>query len=592
MMAFVETRTQFPDFQTSKDFFKSGLGSPPEVKITGGAGGAAVQSPGVSPPGQGVSPPATQDWAPPPSSSGTLAPTVQPINLGYQAGGTAESKLFQPVGQGVQAGEKQLTEFADMFRTEAGPSRTYESIGAQGTLAGAVQGGNLQPAKDLVGASYQGPGGLDPNAAGNLMSLAGRLRAREEALGTGGGVSTILQQSSPGLTGGEARYTAQDLMTPEYRAKLQQATAGIDPFAERLESEILGTQEFARQRGEEEALIAEKSQQYLTGRGTGITDAIAAQMAEAQGQQQEATDYWQQIQAGEGPSDIATALREAQAGGVLDPSVDPEAFNTELQQALAAAPEEKQAILDQEKYAELKDVPIGEIGVDKKGRQTYLLPDANGNLVDFRQVLGKTAKGVLFKERQGELEEAFSPARGVGFPGGATSGEKWGEQSVGQLASPMYFGEDIDLPQVKEFLEFDPGTRPSRGNVSTEEQQTHYNRIQEILGNLDRIATDASPFKAAVIMASVDEYLAAEEEALTSQTGQLDAQAKQWFQQVKKARKAVRKAEREEDYGKIGMVVGGVLGGIVGTVVAPGAGTAIGAGIGTQLGEGIGTSLA
>jgi hypothetical protein len=425
------------------------------------------------------------------------------------------------------------------------------------------------------------------------MDLAGRLRVREEGLGTGGGVSTILQQSSPGLTGGEARFTAEDLMTPEYRAKLQQATSGIDPFAERLESEILGSQAFAQQRGEEEALIAEKSQQYLTGRGTDITDAIAAEMAEKTELQEEAADYWEQIQGGEGPSDIATALREAQAGGVLDPSVDPNAFNTELQQALAAAPEEKQAILDQEKYAELKDIPIGQVGVDKKGRQNYLIPDANGNLVDFRTVLGKTDKAVLFKERQTELEEKFSSARGVGFAGGEkTSGEKWGEQSIGQLASPLYFGDDIDLPQIKDFLDFNPGTRPSRGNVSTEEQQTHYNRIQEILGNLDRIATDASPFKAAVIMASVDEYLAAEEEALSAQEGELDAQAKQWFAQVKKSRKAVRKAEREEDYGKIGAVVGGVLGGAVGFVAGGPVGATVGVGVGSQIGSSVGESAA
>ena len=593
-MAFVETRTTFPDFQTSKDFFKSGLGSAPspDVQITGGVGGAAVQQPGVTQPAQGVSQPtalpATQPTAapqatPPVSPSQLAQPTYEPVPFDFQQAGTATSKLFDPVTGATQAGEEQLTEFADLFRTEAGPSRTFGGIGGEETLESAVMGGPLGPAQELVGAQYQGPFGLDPEAAGGLMALTGQLRAREQALGTGGGISEILTQSTPGITGGEARFTAEDLLTPEYRTQLGEVTAGIDPFAGRLEEEILGTQAFAQQRTGEEEEIARLSGEYLTGRQAGIETGIETEVRTQLDRQAEATDIWSDVTQASSATEIADVLRKAQESGIMDPSVDVDRFNTELQQAITAAPEQYQAILDQEKYASLKDVPIGEIGVDNKGRQTYLIDGK-----DFRTVLGaKSAEAVAFKQRQGELEEAFSPARGRPFPMGRPTGE---EPSIGQLASPLYFGEDINVPQIREFLNFDPGIRPSRGNVSTEEQRSQFNRIQEIMGNLDRIAESTTPFRAATIGASLDEYLAAEEEALTAQKETLDEGGKQWFNMVKKARKDYRKAERESDWGKVGAVVGGVLGAVVGTVVGgPGlgtvAGTGIGAGVGRQAGE-------
>lgn len=597
-MAFVETRTKFPSFRRSKDFFKSGLGAPPEVQITGGVGGAAVPPAGGTPQTLGASQPTTPPPAPPPSTApatgtpaappppagDTLAPTVQPIELGYQTTGGIESRLFDPIGEATQAGEAQLTEFADLFRTEAGPSRTFESINAPATLEGAIQGAPIAPAQELLASQYQGPAGLDPGAAGNLMDLAGRLRTRQEALGTGGGLSETLAQSAPGTTGGEARFTAQDVLGPDYRGRLAAATAGVDPFAGRLESEITGTAEFAKQRTGEEEAIATQAEGYLRERKTGITGDIEAEMETQLGLQGQAGDLFREaLKEGQTPEQIADILREAQSLGFIDPEADVGAFNTEIRQAISANPAIAQGIMNDPKFADLADVPIGEIGVDDKGRQTYLLPDEEGNMVDFRQVLGKTAKGVLFKERQAAFEEAFSSQRGVPFPGGRTStdGGRFGDPSLSQLADPLYFGKGIEssLPQITSFLDLDSGVRPSRGNVSTEEQRDQYNRIGEILQDLDRIEKDETPFRAATIAARVDEFLTAEEEALEEQKDTLDKQGKQWFHQVKTLRKRYRKAEREAKWGKIGGAVGSVLLSPLG----PGLSTAVG----TKAGEGL-----
>ncbi len=612
-MAFVETRTRFPDFQRSKDFFKSGLGAPPEVQITGGVGGAAVPQPGVTPQAPGVSQPTTP---PPPSTApatgtpsvpppaggelftppagDTLAPTVDKIDLGYQTTGGIEERLFDPVGQATEAGEAQLTEFADLFRTQAGPSRTYESIGAQETLEGAVQGAPIAPAQELLASQYEGPAGLDPGAAGSLMDLAGRLRTRQEALGTGGGLSETLIQSAPGTTGGEARFTAQDVLGPDYRGRLAEATAGVDPFAGRLEEEILGTAEFAEQRVGEEEAIATQAEDYLRGRKTGISGDIEAEMAKQLGLQGQAGDLFRDaMEEGKTAAEIADILREAQSMGFIDPEADVSAFNSEIRQAIAANPEVREEIMNRPEFSELADVPIGEIGVDEKGRQTYFIPDAAGNMVDFRTVLGKTDKGVLFKERQAALEEAFSPTRGVPFPGGKTSGDQFGEPSLSQLADPLYFGEGIEasLPQITSFLDLEKGVLPSRGNVSTEEQRDQFNRIGEILDDLERIEEDETPFKAAMIGVKVDEYLTAEEEALEAQKDTLDKQGKQWFHQVKKLRKRYRNAEREAKWAKVGAVLGAVL---LGGGAGGGLGTdpVIGASIGSGAGGGLARSSA
>lgn len=574
-MPFLASRTSFPSFERSRDFFRSGIGPPPaprvqQPRISGGAptpqtggpvtqeapqtGGPVIQEftpqqqPTTTAPAAPQAPTPSQSQVPPAVQAQTPqapAPQAAPVNLGYQTQGTLEERLFQPVQQATQVGEEQLRQFADLFRQQAGPSRTFAGIGGAGTLEAAVQGGAMDPARALVGAQYTGPQGLDPTAAGNLMDLASRLRTRQQALGTGGGLATTIRQSTPGATGGEARFTARDILDPEYRQRLAQATAGVDPFAQQLETEITGAGEFARQRAGEEEDIARQAREYLTGRRGGITEDIQSEIDRRLQQQLQARELFGRAVGTEDPEALAGILRRAQESGALAEGVDPAAFQTDIFRRGQEAQALERSIMEKPEYESISKYGPAERGASGSGRGT-LTYYIDGK--DYRQVIPDKRERNLFLKRQQELERSFDPL---------TAGVRRGEESA--FLNPLYLGGEFQGPQAAQYLEFDPGMRPSRGNVSTEEQRSQFNTINDLLGNLDRISKDESPFRAAIIGANIERYLEDEEAALEAQTGELSQAAKEWRGQVKKMRKAYRKAKRSEEYGKIGAVVGGLL---------------------------------
>jgi hypothetical protein len=570
-MAFLSSRTTFPDFNKSKNYFLTGLGGPPAVDIAEdfgapGGGAAAVSAPAT---GGQAAPPATTDWTPPPPATTVAAPpppppateTYTPPTLNYgdpgQAGGGGlYGQLVDPVVGAAQAGSADVMSFADQFRSAAGPSRTYDDIGAEATLSGAVEGAPLGPAFDLVGAQYEGPAGLDPTGVGGLGFLQGQLETREQALGTGAGLTTAIGQTVQTLTPGETRFEAEAMFDPAYRAALATDLAPIGQFAGELATETQAAKEFAESRAAQEADIAAKSTEYLTGRGEGITGDIQAQIDEITAQQLGASQAFTGALGSEDPAAMVEALRKAQEGGFTGDVDVAGGFETEAFKAGQGAEANTAAIIGDPKYAALKDVPQGQLGIDSKGRQTYMIPDENGDLKDFRTVLGKGDEAVLFKERQAALEEAFGSQRGVSFPGGRTSGDYFGDPTGQQLTNPLYFGEEFQGPEIASYLGFEPGFRPSRENVSSEQQRDQYNRIQELIGNLDRMSEDKeNPWKFAMITANLDGYLEDEIAALEAQGDTLSKEGKEWFAMVRAARKAARKKKawkKYKAYGKIG----------------------------------------
>lgn len=583
-MAYMGTSpVEFPSFERSRNYFRTGLGGPPAARYaeppqlerwggssqriaregTGAGGGGGITSPTPTTPAaptgppQGTQPPQTtapQVSSPAPHTGQQTAPqqpyTAPTLGYGTYQGGPLETALFSPVQQAAQQGLSDVERFAEQFRQQAGPSRTYEGIGGQQTLASAVEGGPMDPARALVGARYTGPAGLDPNAVAGLQFLQGQLEQRQKSLGTGAGLTTTIGQTVQDLTPGEARFEARHLFTPEYRAALQAAMAPVGQFGETFGQERAGAEQFAAQRGAEESDIAQRAAEYLTGRRGGITGDIEQQLSQAQAQQIGAGKAFQDILGLDDTAATIEALRKAGTAGYLAPELDPNAFMTPGNVAQQGFQQAQAAILA--RYPGLEGVPIGQVGVDKKGRQTYLIPDEKGELVDFRQVLGKTPKAVEFKERQAALEEAFSPARGVPFASGARpSGDRFGEASTQALVNPLYFGSPFEGPQIQSYLTFDPGIRPSRGNVSTEDQRNQYNRIQDLLGELDRIEAEEGPWKAAMIGGNAIQYLEDEIAALESQKGNLSQSAKEWFNKVKRLRKDYRKHEERSDWAKI-----------------------------------------
>lgn len=548
----------FPDFGESKEFFRTGVGTSPEQQITTApaaappAAAAPATAPGLPAAAPAVSQPAAPAAAPqaPPQAAPPEAPGIP--QLGYQTTGTGTERLLAPVTTGVQAGEQALTSFADMFREQAGPGRTFQDIGAPGTLETAItQGGAaLDPARELVGAQYTGPVGLDITGRAGLEKLAADLRIREAALGTGGGIAETLRQSTEGrLTPGEARYTARDVLTPEYVQQLGAATAGISPFGERIGTEAVGAAEFAQARAQQEADIAAQSREYLGGREAGIESDIQGQIEAALAQQAGVAEQAGKI--AEAPDFQATmkALEEAQQMGAIPPDVDLSQLDTEAQQALVAATENREKIMA--KYGSVAQYELGVPGVGKRGKPSPFVRDAQGNLRDYREVIPKELQKD-WTARQAELEEEFNPLR-----------QKWmesQERTLQQTVSPIYYGAgpgdpafagQFQGPQQAAYLQFDPGVRPSRGNISTEDQRAQFNNINDLLGNLDRIAKDENVWKAATIGVNVEKYLEEEAAELEGRKDTLDQTGREWLNQVKKLRKTYKKKKKKEEWGKI-----------------------------------------
>lgn len=581
-MAYLGTsEVSFPDFEQSRNYFRTGVGSPPQASYSmpnleswGGGGGSRYITSGTSSGGT-VSSPAPSPQPQQPTQQPTQQPPQQPApqpeqqaqqplevqspapykapTLGYgnYQGGDLKQSLFNPVQQAAQQGSADVVKFADMFRQQAGPSRTYQGIGAESTLGSAVEGGPLEPARQLVQAEYQGPAGLDPNAVGALQFLAGQLGQRQKNLGTGAGLTSTIGQTVGTLTPGEARYDARALFTPEYRQALAGAMAPVGQFTEQLGTETQAAQDFAAQRAAEESDIARRAAEYLTGRRSGIESDIGTQLEAARQQQQDIGEAYGNILNAEDVASTVAALRAAEQLGAL--GFDANELVSPAMQAQVDFPAQQQAIMDA--YPQLKNIPLGQLGVDGKGRQTYLVPNDKGEMVDFRNAMS-TEDARAFKQRQFDLEQQFAPGRGLVYASGQrTSGDYFGRPDVAGLVNPMYHGDQFEGPKVQSYLQFDPGVTPSRGNVSTAEQRDQYNRINDLLDNMDRIA-EQEPWRAAQIGAEVDSYLADEEDALNKQAEKLDAKTKEWFYSVKKLRKKVRQKEREAPWAKIGRTFG------------------------------------
>lgn len=491
----------------------------------------------------------TQNVQPSAQGMGTALQKAEPLSKpdpisqppSFKTSGTLQQRLFQPLQTGAERGQEALGEAVSYFQQEAGPSRTYGSIGAEDTLGRAVTGGaagDIEAAQGLVGAQYGGPQGLEQGNVAALQSMLDQLRTRQQALGTGGGLQTLIQQSVAGLTPGEARFEAKRRLPGSREQARDIGFETIAPLTGQLQAERKAAEEFAKQRTGEEQGIAEQSRGFLTGKRGTIEQDLATKIAAAQQQQAQEAQEYQDILAAD-PSGRLAALRK----------VEPElaaGFDTDLRRQDIAADKQFQSILDDPKYASISEIdPLG-MTITKRGKRFY---SSDGQ--DLRSVVPDKKTRQLLYDRQQDLEDKFSdrkynPFRRTGDPGELSA------------LRPLYGEGGFDAADPADYLGFDPGMRPSRENLSSKDQKAHFNNIQDILGNLNKIG-DAEPFRAAEIFADVDRYLEEENAALESAKENLSSQQKSWAKQVKTARKAVRKAKREETYGKIGAVVGGVL---------------------------------
>jgi hypothetical protein len=442
---------------------------------------------------------------------------------------------------------------------------------------------------------------LDPQGVGGLQHLAGQLQTRRGALGTGQGVTSILQSGIPGLSLGEARYSAQrDIFAdPTYRAQLAEALGPAGQFGEQVTSEREAAEEFAQRRAAQEADIAQQARGYLGERQAGIGGEIGSEVERLQQQALELERLRGGIGEAEGFRETLGALEAAQAGGLVSPEADLGELETQTRAAMEAAPQVRQQIMA--KYGSVANLPLGVPGVGRRGLGSPHVRDPQtGELKDYRDVIPKELQKD-WTARQAELEVAFNPLRQKWMQGREAPRAPGVDPGLLQTVDPIYyggqeggalfggeaFGGQFQAPELAKFLQFDPGMRPSRGNVSTEEQRGQFNRISDLLGSLDKIEkTDV--FRAATLGVNVQQYLDAEAEALEAQGEKLGTAGQSWKKQVATLRKKAKKAARKAEWAKVGQVAGAVLGGAVGGVLTGGAG----AGFGAYLGHKVGGSLA
>jgi hypothetical protein len=537
-------------FQRRQSHLQNGtsLGGP-SYDMTGDTRVGEESPPEVMPTSQPLQPAATPAPAAQPAPQTQQAPASplleapDPIQQqpSFKQTGTLQERLFQPLQTGAEQGITSLGEAADFFSQEAGTSRSYEGIGAQDTLNRAFTGGaagDVEAAQGLVGAQYGGPQGLDQGTVSGLQNLLGQMQNRQEALGTGGGLQTLIQQSVGGLTPGQARYEAERRLGD---SKVQARDAGFEqtaPLQAQLAQERQEAQDFAKQRTGEEADIAAQSKEFLTGERGKIEGDLASQIQAAQAQQTAESQKYQDVLGADeaGRMDALRAANPELASG----------FNTEHRQKDIEADRLKQQILDDPKYASIKGIdPLG-LTITKRGKQFY---SSDGQ--DLRATVPDKATRALLYERQQEMEKEFDVGTNRAFSKTAGPGEF-------STYNPLYGDQGFDAADPAQYLGFDPGTRPSRENLSSAEQKSHFNNIQSIMGNLDNIG-ESDPFRAAQMFAEIDKYLEDENAAFEAKGENLSAANKTAYSEIKKARKAAKKAKREKTYGQIGAVIGGVL---------------------------------
>jgi len=584
-----------PEFDVSDDF---------RAAPTIGSGGAQEGAPGASPIGGALDvggaaaptaapDPFDQPKAPEAAPEGAETPEV-PELASFSRTGSLSERLFSPAEEAAATGGEALTGASELFGEQAGPSRTYESAGAQGTLASAYQQGqqaDMDAARDLVGAQYTGPAGLDQGTVAGLGKLTGDLRTRQQALSTGGGLQTLIGGSVAGLTPGQALYEAKRQLPG---ARVQARDLGFEtiaPLEQRLEEERQGALDFAEQRTGEEADIAARSRGYLEGERGGISEIVQQLVDERAAQQQGAVGaYGGVLDAGDNTARLealqaaAPFLRSGtvEAPGELTGADVAGQFNTQATQDKAAADALFEEIMGRQEYAGISEYDPLELGITGRGRQFY---DVEGE--DVRKAVSDKATRQLLYDRQRALEADFDPARGDPR---AFSRTPAGESAASQV-KPLYGGEEFSPLDQTQYLGFDPGVRPSRDNSSSAVQKEQFNRINDLLGELDRIAEGGEMYRAAQIFADADSYLEDEATYLEQNKENLSASSKAWYGMVKKARKGYRKAKREKKYAKIGAVIGGVIGGVLGIAGGP-VGVVGGASTGSQVGASAGRSLA
>lgn len=516
----------------------------PDVLEIGDSGGPP-QAPGYAPQNY-------QAPAPTAPQSAPQAPERKPVAQ-IRRSGDLNTRLFQPQKDATRQGGQELSEAVELFRSGAGPSRTFAGVGGQATLKDYVeQGTGADTARSLVNAQYTGPQGLDQGTIAGLKNLYADATARQGALRSGGGLQTLIHQSAPGVSLGEARFEAKKkLRDQDYRARAFAPDEELKTLGSRLAGEPEAAQAYAGQRAAEEQAIQDAARGYAGEFKGNISSAIEEQMADAEADRAAAEAAYRGVMNAEAP-EVQGLAKWLQSGTAADPGAlrgqaAVGALDSPAMQLSREAQAARDAIMNDPRYAAIKDIDPLELMLTKRGSEGYRLggdytPTHDGDWLDATdkwkgQAIG-AEKANLLRQRQQELQKDFG------------RGEDARYGAVDPLYGQQFGVGKYQASDVRQYLGFDPGETATRANVSTKTQKEQFNRITDLLGEIERIG-DSDPIRAATVFANTEQFLQDEEEQLAARGEKLSKNEKTWKSYVGKARKSYRKAKRREKLAKI-----------------------------------------
>lgn len=435
----------------------------------------------------------------------------------------------------------------ERFRGAVGEIPTYESTKAQDILGRAIAPGTDEKEREtaftqagglLDPNDYAGPTSLNPEILGGLLNDTNTARAKSEALATPGGYSSLLGMQNPGLTAGEARFETQRRFAenPMAGREFLPESTGIYKVQSDIRQANTQAQELANQRIAAEESIANLSRQFLQGQRDPILNKVEGEVSQRNEReaQQEAL-FKKALESG--TSEDLLALQ-----GLSE--TDLNQFNTPE----AALAKEAKYAYDQilKKYAEqnpwMKDIPPLVRNVTKRGESWYGVADPEtGKVTDIRKIPGWTkAQERALRARQTELEREFRPRY---------ENQK-SKDPQGQYADvmPLYYGENLDpaenlfrAPDYQSYLDFKEGTQATRENLADQGEKDVINRVNQLLDEADRVGEAGEPWRAALVMADADKYLAEVEKEMQARIEMGDEGARRYVKKVRRARAAWKK---------------------------------------------------
>jgi len=452
-------------------------------------------------------------------------------------------ELIGGIQQGVQSTGNDLENTGAEFRELAGSSRTFESAGGAGVLDRAIspstpsgdRAGATDDALGFLGASYQGPAGLDATSSGNLGRQYEDLGTLSSSLGTGGGYQAVLRAANPGLTPGEAQYdAARAFQDTSWREPVRNVQSAVGTATNAYNTAEQGAQDYAKQRTGEESDIANFSRDYLKGSQDSIWGDMNQKYEAGVSQNEQIGQTFNELR-----NTPMTGTQAAQQGLA-------ENYSNPILQKQNEGRGKFDEIMGSQKYTGIADIPLMGAGVDWNtgSPSNYAVTNPDGS----KRALSVPEKQ-LVEQRQKELMdsfgsiEAFTPfeaardaeRRAVGQPAWYDGMDSGSYENRGQYGDvlPLRFGDPYTEGNVNDFLTMNPGSgTPNVQQFASEDQRYSIGQIDSLLGQVKSLG-ETSPFEAASIAVDLDQYLRSEEQRLNASGNASDAEAQKYLSGLK-----------------------------------------------------------